>query len=112
MKKITIILIALLTCNAAQSQDKKEENTYNFAIKSGKLVWQKVYHDTTTMRELITICKQHPYIHAITEIDESSFACRLSKLPIDFKSLGKREMLTPIYIRQKYSSKSKMAGIE
>ena len=95
MKHLQLIALILSTLTLSAQED-----TRNFKINDGKLMWQKVYQSPLKITEILTALQALDSIsgESVRKLDDNTIIATLSKLPLDFRGYGKTEMSTPMYI--------------
>ena len=94
MKKITLILFAVLSVSLSYGQDST-----NFSVVDNGLVWQKVYNTTLTFKQLAEQVK----LSGVFESDkltivENSLYGELKRMKMDYKGAGYTKTGAPAFI--------------
>ena len=94
MKRSFISFLFSILCIIGIAQEK---DAYNFSIKEGDVIWQKVYSTTLTRDEVFNVIKTNGALTDIMETDQV-LTGNLVERVAEYTSLGYKRGAVPIFL--------------
>ncbi len=92
MKNLIILFLSLFAINTSFAQDTK-----NFKIVNGRLIWQKVYECKDSINQIVANLKKGGIVKE-NEITNNVITGIIKELDADYKGAGFSRGFTPIYL--------------